>query len=673
MLILRKKIRFLQGVSRNFKLPLHNLPMSYIEFDKSQLINLEYSLKREFIRSNRAGAYASSTIINCNTRKYHGLLICPVDNLDNENHVLLSALDETVIQHGKEFHLGVRRYPGGVFHPGHKYLRDFSSEPIPTLTYRVGGVLLQKEMLLAEESAMVLIKYTLLDAHSPTKLRLHPFLAFRQVHRLSKANMDVNLKYEAIEHGIKTRMYNAYPYLYMQLSKKAEYIHAPDWYYNIEYLEEEKRGYEFSEDLFVPGYFEFSIKKGESLVFSASLKERKANVLKRRFTSEIEKRIPRDNFENCLINSAHQFIVRRKGKTEIIAGFPWFGTWGRDTFIALPGLTLAIGDTKTPKDVLDTMSGQLHNGLFKNMGSHDDADLNSVDAPLWYFWSIQQYVSATGKYKQVWKDYGNSMKSILENYKKGTKYNIKMHDNCLIWAGQEGKALTWMDAIADGVPLTPRIGYDVEIQALWYNAIMFALELAEKNKDKDFFQEWKDIPGKIKKSFIDTFWIENKKHLYDYVDENFSDKAVRPNQVFAASLPYSMLNTEQMKGIVDRVSSELLTPRGLRSLSPKNKDYKGVYEGDQATRDRAYHQGTVWPWLLGHFAEAYLRVYEKSGVHFIEKLYKGFEEEMNIAGIGSISEIHDGNPPHEARGAISQAWSVAELLRIKTLIDKFKE
>ena len=646
--------------------------MSYIEFDKSQLINLEYSLKREFIRSNRAGAYACSTIINCNTRKYHGLLICPVDNLDNDNHVLLSALDETVIQRDKEFHLAVRQYLGGVFHPGHKYLRDFSSEPIPTLSYRVGGVILQKEMLLAEESALVLIKYTLIDAHSPTKLRLHPFLAFRQVHRLSKANMDVNIKYEETENGIKTRMYEAYPHLYMQISKKTEYVHAPDWYYNIEYMEEEKRGYEFSEDLFVPGYFEFSIKKGESVIFAASLKERKTNTLKRRFTAEIKKRIPRDNFENCLINSAHQFIVRRKGKTEIIAGFPWFGTWGRDTFIALPGLTLAIGDNKTAKDVLDSMSEQLHNGLFKNMGSHKDADLNSVDAPLWYFWAIQQYTQATKKYKQIWKDYGNALKSILKNYKKGTKYNIKMQDNYLIWAGQEGKALTWMDAVVDGTPVTPRIGYDVEIQALWYNAIMFALELAEKNKDKAFIDEWKELPEKIKASFIETFWIENKRHLYDYVGENHADKAVRPNQVFAASLPYTMLNIEQIKGIVDRARSELLTPRGLRSLSPKNKDYKGIYEGNQATRDRAYHQGTVWPWTLGHFVEAYLRVYEKSGLHFIQKLYKGFEEEMNIAGIGSISEIYDGNPPHEARGAISQAWSVAELLRIKSIIEQYK-
>ena len=646
--------------------------MSYIKFDKNQLINLEYSLKREFIRSNRAGAYASSTIINCNTRKYHGLLICPMDRLDGENHVLLSALDETVIQHEKEFHLAVRRYPGGIFHPGHKYLRDFNSEPIPTLIYRIGGVILQKEMLLVEESEQVLIKYTLLEAHSPTKIRLHPFLAFRNAHKLSKSNSDINSNYENIKNGIKTRMYDIYPYLHMQLSKKTEYIHAPNWYYNIEYIEEEKRGYEFSEDLFVPGYFEFPIKKGETVIFSASLEEITPASLKRKFISEIKKRIPRDNFENCLINSAQQFIKRRHGRTEIIAGFPWFGTWGRDTFIALPGLTLAIGDTKTAKDVLDTMTGQLRDGLFKNMGSHDRADLNSVDAPLWYFWTIQQYVTSTGKYGQAWKNYGAAMKSILENYKKGTHYNIKMHDNYLIWAGQEGKALTWMDAVVNGVPVTPRIGYDVEIQALWYNAIMFSLEMAEKNKDKEFIEAWKDIPEKIKKSFIETFWIEKKKHLYDYVDENHADKAVRPNQIFAVSLPYSMLDLDQMKGIVDRVSNELLTPRGLRSLSPKNPEYKGICEGDQATRDKAYHQGTVWPWLSGHFAEAYLRVYEKSGIHLIENLYKGFEEEMNIAGIGSISEIHDGNPPYEPRGAISQAWSVAELLRIKTLLKKYK-
>ncbi len=646
--------------------------MSYIKFDKTQLINLKYSLDREFIRSNRVGAFAGSTIINCNTRKYHGLLICPIKKFDGQKHVLLSSLDETIIQHEKEFHLAVKKYPGNIYHPGHKYLRDFSSEPIPTLIYRVGGVILQKEMLLVEETEQVLIRYTLLDAHSPTKIKLHPFLAFRNIHKLSKSNLDVNSKFQTITNGIKTRMYDAYPYLHLQTSKKPDYVHSPNWYYNIEYSEEEKRGYEFSEDLFVPGCFEFSIKKGESLVFSACTEETTTNLLKRKFTSELKKRIPRDTFENCLISSAQQFIVRKDKKTEIIAGFPWFGSWGRDTFISLPGLTLAINDIKTAKEILDTQSKQIKNGLFKNMGSHDDADLNSVDAPLWYFWALQQYSYKTGKLKELWKDYGSKMKSILDNYKKGTKYNIKMHDNHLIWAGENGKALTWMDAMVDGVGVTPRIGYNVEINALWYNAIMFALETAKAAGDKKFIKNWEEIPIKVKESFINIFWLNKKGHLIDYVDNDEMDKAIRPNQIFAVSLPHSMLSDLQMKEVTDRVRTELLTPKGLRTLSPKNRNYKGVYEGDQKDRDRAYHQGTVWPWLGGHFCEAHLRVYGKQGLSLVKDFYSGFENEMNQAGIGSISEIYDGNPPHKPKGAISQAWSIAELLRIKTLIDKFE-
>ena len=458
----------------------------------------------------------------------------------------------------------------------------------------------------------------------------------------------------------------------IQTSKKADYVHAPNWYYNIEYSQEEKRGYEFSEDLYVPGYFEFAIKKGESVVFSASLKETTSQTLKKKFTAELKKRTPRDTFENCLINSAQQFFVRKNNKTEIIAGFPWFGSWGRDTFISLPGLTLAIGDTKTAKDVLDTQSQQITNGLFKNMGSHDGADLNSVDAPLWYFWAIQQYAYKTGKIKQVWKDYGDKMKSVLDNYKKGTKYNIKMHDNHLIWAGQNGKALTWMDAMVDGQGVTPRIGYNVEINALWYNAIMFALESAKAAKDNKFVESWQDIPEKVKESFIANFWMKKKTRLLDYFDNENRDKSLRPNQIFAVSLPFSMLSETQMKGVVDKVKAELLTPKGLRTLSPKNKMYKRNYKGNQKERDCAYHQGTVWPWLAGHFCEAYLKVHEKAGLQLVKNIYKGFESDMNSHGIGSVSEIYDGNPPHKARGAISQAWSVAELLRIKAMIDKYE-
>ncbi len=646
--------------------------MGYIEFDKTELINLKYSLSKEFIRSNRAGSFAGSTIISCNTRKYHGLLICPMDQIDGQNHVLISAVDETIIQHDKEFHLAVRKYPG-VMHPGHKYIRDFNADPIPTITYRVGGVVLQKEMILAGEQEQVLLRYTLINANSPTTIRLHPFLVFRNCHKLNRANLSVNTKYFDVQNGIKMKMYAEYPYLFMQTSKKTDYIHAPDWFYNVEYSEEKNRGYEYIEDLFVPGYYEFPLKKGESIIFSGSLTEVEPNGLKRKFSSELNKRIPRDNFENCLRNSAQQFIVRRNKKTQVVAGFPWFGTWGRDTFIALPGLTLAIGDNKTAKEIFDTSSKELKNGLFRNMGGHNGDDYNSVDAPLWYIWALQQYASSTKDYKSVWKDYGSKVSSILDNYKKGTDFNISMRENGLIYAGQTGYAITWMDAIINEIPVTPRIGYDVEINALWYNAINFAMELAEKAGDPKFANKWKKYPELIKKSFIETFWSEEKKYLADYVDDHGKNWDVRPNQVFAASLPYSMLNIDQRKTILDVVQSELLTPKGLRTLSPKSEFYIGTYQGNQEERDRAYYQGTVWPWLIGHFCEAYLKVHKNSGLHLVKELYSGFEEEMTNGGIGTIAEIYDGDPPHEAKGAISQAWSVAELLRLKTIIDKFEE
>ncbi|MFN8256726.1 MAG: amylo-alpha-1,6-glucosidase [Bacteroidales bacterium] len=642
--------------------------MGYIEFDKTELTNLKYSLSKEFIRSNRAGSYAGSTIINCNTRKYHGLLICPMDQLDGENHVLLSALDETIIQHNKEFHLAVRKYPG-VMHPGHKYLKEFHADPMPTLTYRVGGVLLQKEMVLSSNEDQVLIRYTLLDAHSPTTLKLHPFLAFRNIHKLCKANLDVNTKFTKIENGIRTRMYNVYPYLYMQISKKNEYVPAPCWFYNVEYSEEESRGYEFTEDLYVPGYFEFPIKKGESIIFSASLKEDQPKQLKQKFLEEIESRIPRDNFENCLTNSAQQFIVHKKNKIEIVAGYPWFGPRMRDTFIALPGLTLSMGDFQTARDVLLQITKQSKDGLFKN---GDNEEIISVDTALWYFWSIQQYVLYTGKDEESWKDFGSKMKSILSKYKSGFD-SVKMHDNGLICAAEQGKALTWMDAVVNGVPVTPRYGYNVEVNALWYNALMFTLELAEKFNDQKFIKEWKEWPEKIKESFISTFWSEKKRFLSDYVTNGEQNWHVRPNQVFAISLPYSMLSKEISKSVLDIVEGELLTSRGLRTLSPNSSKYQGVYEGNPESRDNAYHQGTVWPWLLGGFCEAYLKIHKKSGLQKVKDIYYGFESDLANAGIGTISEIYDGIPPHEPKGAISQAWSVAELLRIKNIIDKYEE
>jgi predicted glycogen debranching enzyme len=351
----------------------------------------------------------------------------------------------------------------------------------------------------------------------------------------------------------------------------------------------------------------------------------------------------------------------------VIAGFPWFDTWGRDTFIALPGLTVTIRNPESFIAVMDTMVKRLKNGLFPNTGSEKDPAYNSVDASLWFIWALQQLKDYDPTY-DVWKKYGVHIKNILKYYRDGTLFNIKMHDNGLIYAGVEEKALTWMDAVVNGVPVTPRIGFPVEVNALWYNAIMFSLELAKNAGDTHFINEWKDLPEKIQSSFISSFWDQQKGYLADYVHEDFKDISVRPNQVIAAAMTHSPLTSEMKKSILDIVESELLTPRGLRTLSPKNPYYKGVYEGNQEQRDQAYHQGTAWPWLLEHFCKAYLDIHKQTGLSFVKNIYQGFEEEMSIHGIGSVSEIYNGDPPHRGRGAISQAWSVAALLRIRRMI-----
>jgi predicted glycogen debranching enzyme len=647
--------------------------MSYIKFDKTKLINLEYSLSRELIRSNRSGAYGSTTIIGCNTRKYHGLLVVPQPSMDDELHVLLSDLDETVIQHDAEFHLGIRKYPGGHWHPkGHKYIRDFESDPIPSVIYRVGGVVLRRESLLSTKADQMLLRYTLVDAHSPTKLRFSPFLAFRCRHALSKANIFVDSNYQVEKHGISMQMYEGYSRLYMQFSKSPEYVHVPDWYKNIEYIREQERGYEYSEDLFVPGFFDVPIEKGESIVFAAGLHPADPAKLVSMFNTEIKDRIPRNNFENCLINSAQQFIQERDQRAEVVAGFPWYQRYGRDTFMALPGLTLELGNTRQFRAVVNTMISEMNGPLFPHTGHGKHTTYNAVDASLWFFWAIQQYVQTTSDWHGAWKLWGTAMEQVIEGYINGTSYGIRMNDMGLIEAGQKGIALTWMDAVVDGKPVTPRNGMAVEINALWYNAVAFYAELAARNSDSVREEQYQEVLSKIRNNFIPVFWHPQKRYLLDVVDGDFRDETIRPNQVIAASMFHTLLTDEQIRLVLDKAKTVLLTPRGLRSLSPHHPDYIGDYSGNQTERDRAIHQGSVWPWLTGHFAEAWLRIYGKSGLHFVESIFYDFEDAMTEDGIGAISEVYDGNPPHKAGGAISQARSVAELLRLHGIIKRFK-
>ena len=637
--------------------------MNYLKFDKAKLVNTEYSLKREFVRTNRAGSFASSTIINCNTRKYHGLLICPIDNFGGENHVLLSTLDETLIQHGSSFNLGIHKFPGEYSPKGNKYVREYEMEPTSSITYRIGGMVLKKELLLVEKEERILVRYTLLEANSPTILRLQPFLAFRNSHSLTKANLNANTRSETINNGIRIRLYDGFPYLHMQSSKESEFIHVPDWYYNVEYKEEKKNDLECNEDLFVPGYFEMELKKGKSIVFSAGTKEINPRIISRQFNSELKKKINLNSFENCIENAALQFFSKKGKETKIINGFPWFSNSERNTYLALPGLTLARGDKKTFQEVMNTSAARLNNRYL----NEEKSDKRAADVPLWFFWSLQKFHESGATTLSIWKKYGKQMKFILDTYLDGKKQFVEVHDNGLLWINRHGS--TWMNTKFKDIPVTKRKGYVVEINALWYNAICFALELAKDSKDTEFIDKWKDLPEKIKNSFNEILTYKNGKAVYDYYDEDGGNTRVRPNQLFAASLPYSCLSNKTKKCILDEIERELLTPRGLRTISPNSSIYKGNFKGFEAHRKVAYHQGCAFPWLLGHFAETYLKLHKSGGHALIRKLYDGFESCLSEHGLGTISEIYDGNPPHKPSGATSYALSVAEIIRINKMLE----
>ncbi|MDE7338545.1 MAG: amylo-alpha-1,6-glucosidase, partial [Bacteroidales bacterium] len=414
---------------------------------------------------------------------------------------------------------------------------------------------------------------------------------------------------------------------------------------------------------------------GESVYFCAGLSPLKKNDdPEKLFTQGVQELIPLDSSENCLKAAAASFIVRKEKRLQVMAGYPWFGSWGRDTFIALPGLTLCTGREDDFLDVMRAMLQDQVGGLFPNVGYGEASAYNSVDAPLWFVWALQQYALHTGDIKAVWREFGDAAKQVIENYAsgQGSQYGIGRGEDGLIYAGRDGFALTWMDAVVGGRPVTPRDGADVEINALWYNAVMFAIEAEKacgKGGDTDFVKTWEPRMEQFPATFKQTFWDKEKGYLADTVKNGIRDWSIRPNQIIAVSLPYSPVSEKVGQLVVDTVRTFLLTPRGLRTLSPSDSRYKGVYRGDQDKRDMAYHQGTVWPWLLGHFAEACIKVYGESGRALTARLYEDFEPALGELCLGSISEIYDGDPCYAAKGAVSQAWSVAELLRMKAMID----
>ncbi|MCR5469742.1 MAG: amylo-alpha-1,6-glucosidase [Prevotella sp.] len=645
--------------------------MSYLRLEKAVMTNLQESLRREFLRTNRSGAYSSSTLVDCNTRKYHGLLVVPVPELDDDNHVLLSSLDCTVIQHGAAFNLGLHKYQGNNFSPnGHKYIREFDATTVPTTTYRVGGVVLKKEVIFQHYEDRILIRYTLVEAHSATTLRFRPFLAFRSVRQFTHENNTASREFSQVDNGIKTCMYAGYPDLYMQFSKKNEFIFQPDWYRGVEYPKEQERGYASNEDLYVPGYFEMPIEKGESIIFSGSTSQIKTSSLKALFDEEVGERVPRDNFYHCLVTAAHQFHKREKNNDRyLLAGYPWFKSRARDTFIALPGLTLSIGEVDYFEKVMKTAEKALREFMDEKPITGKLYEVEQPDVPLWAVWAMQQYAKEVGRDK-CFEMYGKLLQDIVRFILDGKHPNLRLDENGLLYSNGRDKAVTWMNSTANGRPVVPRSGYIVEFNALWYNTLKFCASIAAEKGDVKGAEKVEAIAAKVKASFVDTF-VNEYGYLLDYVDGNMMDWSVRPNMIFAVALDYSPLNQQQMKSVVDICTRELLTPKGLRSLSPKSGGYNPIYVGPQTQRDYAYHQGTAWPWLGGFYMEACLKLYKRSRLSFIERQLVGYEDEMDYHAIGTISELFDGNPPFNGRGAMSFAMNVAEILRTLQLMDKY--
>ena len=647
--------------------------MCYLRFDKTQMTNLQDSLFKELLITNRSGAYCSTTLVGCNIRKYHGLLVVPVPEIDDENHVLLSSLDETVIQHGAEFNLGLHKYQGENYSPkGHKYIVSFEWEKVPTWVYRIGGVLLKKEIAYDTTTFRLYIRYTLLDAHSATTLRLKPFLAFRSVRQWTHENGAANTGFEAVENGIRMCLYQGYPDLYMQLNHKAEWHHQPDWYRGLDYPKERERGYDSSEDLMVPGYFEMPIKKGDSIIFTASLASVAPRQMGKLMDAEIAALDSRDSFYHCLVNAAHQFKVQKDGENYLLAGYPWFKCRARDMFIAMPGITLSIGEVEMYEKYMETAAKAIRSYINKEPLPVAIYEMEQPDTLLWAIWCIQQY----GKYVSRQKCnelYGDLLREMIKFIRDGKHSNLFLHDNGLLYSNGRDRAVTWMNAQSNGRPITPRSGYIVEFNALWYNALKFYEQILSENggeENKALAAQFAAEAEKTARSFKEVF-LNEYGYLLDYVDGQMMDWSVRPNQLFAIALDFSPLDMKERKSVLDICTKELVTPKGIRSLSPKSGGYNPMYIGRQEQRDFAYHQGTAWPWLTGFYLEAYLRVYRMSGVNYIERQLIGFEEELFYHCVGTIPELFDGNPRFSGRGALSFAMNVSGILRAIRLLEKY--
>lgn len=643
--------------------------MAFLSFNKSELVNLEYSLKREIIGSNKTGAYCNTSVVDCNTRRYHGLLAVPVDAFGGEKHILLSGLDESIVVNHRQFNLGIHCY-GDIYEPrGHKYIVDFTAAPVPTLTYKIGETTLRKSVILAPDSDQVMIKYEIVSSPASCELILKPFLAFRCIHKLTRENPEARTGYRELENGVSFNMYEGFPDLNLQFSKASEFRYAPSWYKGITYTDEYRRGFDCKEDLFVPGTFSLKLRKGESVIVSGSTAVEDVKFLSRKFTSIVKKKGNITSNLDLLKYNADLLICNRNGHKQIDAGLTWLETGLlRETIVALPGLTLYAGaGAKEFEEILDN--------LIADNAERLSTRTTQIEAPLRIADDLQQYIAFGADAKKVWKKYGPVIKGIIESYLPGHRAEVAVHPNGLLWGQKWRTALSWMNAYVNGIPVTERAGYQVETNAFWYNAICFALEMEQRFAPKNtaFIQRWNAIKTLIDENFEKTFWIPERGYLADYVDNAGQGPAVRSNQLYAIALEYSPVSDENKSSIMQTIANELITSRGIRTLSPRNEAYRGVYEGSQIDRDLAYHQGCAWIIPLDYYIDLAFRMVGPSFLKRAEYLIEGFYKDIYKHGVGAFSELYDGDPPHEPHGAISSACSTAALLRIEYLLDRYRQ
>ncbi len=647
-----------------------------IDFDATVCRDIAASTSREWLETNGLGGFASSTIAGMNTRRYHGLLVAAI-RPPTERAVLLSKLEETLVVDGARYELATNRYPQSIHPQGYTLQTGFCLAPFPISTFRSAGVEVEKTVFMLYDENTTVIRYRIRpNAGQRIEFEIRPLLAFRDYHSMAHANPDARFPLEFEQRLLRISSQTA-PYHLLLAHDAARIVVDGAWYKNFELAEEQARGFDFTEDLFNPCtlHFEATGEARFDIIASTERRDvRDADVFERRERERrsriaVELAVDGDEFVGALCVAADQFIVRRgENLHTIIAGYPWFTDWGRDTMISLTGLALATHRFNTAREILLAFAAHLDRGLIPNRfpDAGDQPEYNTVDGTLWFVHAIGEYLRRTRDEQFVRQHLFDKLKQIIDWHERGTYYNIRVGSDGLLHAGADGVQLTWMDARIGDWVVTPRRGKPVEIEALWYNALRTVEELAQLFGDEPAYVHCRTLADTVHASFNEQFWNEDASCLYDCVgSDGVPDPALRPNQIFAVSLPHALISGERARLVVAKAERELLTPYGLRSLARDDKDYCACYAGDSHARDGGYHQGTVWAWLIGPFITAYLKIHERTpeSVARARGMLSGFREHLSEAGLGQVAEIFDADPPHTPRGCIAQAWSVAEILR----------